>query len=113
MALYTCVYPAAGTVCTGTAVASTDTISGNDINAGAILVVTNGSGGSINVTLTDPGHTPAGNTGTQAAQAVAAGVSRAWGPAVLKNFIDPSTNLVTVNYSATTTVTAMLLADGD
>ena len=113
MALMTCVYPTAGTVCTGVAVNSSDTLSGNDVNSGAMLIVTNGSGGSINVTLTDPGRTPAGNTGTQAAVAVAAGVSKAWGPSVLKNFIDSSTNLVTVNYSATTTVTAMLLADGD
>lgn len=112
MALYTCITPAAGTVCTGVAVAASDTISGNDIQGGAILIVTC-AGTSSNVTLTDPGRTPAGNTGTQAAQTVSINTSRAWGPNVLKNFIDPATNLVTVNYSAITNVTAMLVTDAD
>lgn len=112
MALYTAVYPAAGTVCTGTAVSASDTINGNDVNNGCMLIVTC-AGTGANVTLTDPGRTPAGNTGTQGAQAVSINTSRAWGPAVLKNFIDPATNLVTVTYSATTNVTAMVVGDAD
>jgi hypothetical protein len=112
VALLTCIYPTQGTVCTPVAVNSTDTISGNDINAGAMLIV-NCGGTTTNVTITDPGHTAAGNTGTQGAQNVAINTSRSWGPSVLKNFIDPSTNLVTVNYSSVTAVTAMVMADGD
>lgn len=44
---------------------SSDTISANDIGArGCILEVNNGSAGSINVTITDPGYTPGGNQAT-------------------------------------------------
>jgi hypothetical protein len=111
VAQYTCVFPAAGTLCTGVAVSASDTISGNDVNAGAMLVVTVG-GTPTNVTIVDPGRTPAGNTGTQAAQTVAANTSRAWGPATLAKYID-STGVVTVTYSSITGATAMLLADGD
>lgn len=111
MAALTCKYPTQGTVTTPVAVSSSDTISGNDINAGAILTVICGSTPD-DVTISDPGHTPAGNTGTQAAQTVSANTARSWGPGVLKNFID-SNNLVTVNHSATTNVTCLLVADGD
>lgn len=113
MALYTCVTPAAGTLCTGVAVSSADTVNANDINNGAILIVTTAAT-PTNVTPTDPGKTPAGTVaGSVTAVTVAANTSRAWGPNVLKNFIDPVTNLVTINYSATTNVTAMLVTDAD
>ncbi len=111
MATYTAVYPAAGTVCTGVTPTASDVINGNDVNAGAMLVVTAGAT-PTNVTIVDAGRTPAGNTGTQAAQTVSANTSRAWGPNTLKNFID-STGVVTVTYSSTSTITVMLLADGD
>jgi len=69
MALLTPLAPVvAGVVVTGTAVSSSDTISGNQV--GGYLVVTNGGGGSINVTIADPGHTPLGNTGTTSVTAV-------------------------------------------
>jgi hypothetical protein len=112
VALLTCVYPTAGTLSTPAAVTSSDTISGNDINAGAILTVICAAtpGG---VTIVDPGRTPAGNTGTQASQTVAANTARSWGPSTLAKFIDPATNLVTVNHSATTSITCLLVADGD
>lgn len=104
MAAYTAVnLGVLGTVSNPQAVTSSDTISGNDIANGAILEVKNASGGSINVTFTDPGHTPAGNTGTQAAIAVAAGTTKRIKPAPA--LVDPSSNLITVNYSATASVT--------
>jgi hypothetical protein len=48
-----------------------DTITSPDDRT--IVVVFNGSGGSINVTISDPGNTPAGNVGTLVPRAVAAG----------------------------------------
>jgi NADPH-dependent 2,4-dienoyl-CoA reductase/sulfur reductase-like enzyme len=112
MALLTCAYPTAGTVVTPAAVSASDTISGNDIAAGAILII-NCAGTSDNVTIVDPGHTAAGNTGTQAPQTIAINTSRSWGPRTLANYIDPATNLVTVTHSAITNVTWQLVADGD
>jgi hypothetical protein len=61
------------------------------------------------VTIVDPGHTAAGNTGTQAAVTVAANTSRSWGAHVLSEYVDPVTNLITVNYSSTATITAQLI----
>jgi hypothetical protein len=112
MALLTCIYPTQGTLSTPVAVAASDTINGNDVANGAILTVIC-AGTSDNVTIVDPLRTPAGNTGTQAAQTIAINTSRSWSPAVLKNFIDPATNLVTVQHSATTNVTCLLISDGD
>jgi len=108
---YTCVTPAATPlVCTGVAVAATgDTINGNDINNGAQLVVTCGST-PANVSFTDTGHTPAGTAAaTPTAYTVSANTSKTFGSKFLAGYID-SNNTVTVAYSATTNVTAMVLA---
>jgi spore germination protein YaaH len=95
-----------GPLCTGVAVASGDTVNGNDVANGAVLVVT-AAATPTNVTLVDAGHTPAGTAAAaQTPVTVAANTSRAFGK--LGNYVD-STNKVTVNYSATTNVTAMLL----
>lgn len=113
MALIACIYPATGTVTTPVAVSSSDTFSGNDIQAGGMVTITCAAT-PCTVTLTDPGRTAAGTTaGTVAGVTVAANTSRTWGSNVLKNFIDPSTNLVTFGNSATTNVTVQFLADGD
>lgn len=112
MALLTCITPAAGTTTVPVPVSSTDTISGNDVNNGAILIVLTAGTGD-NVTITDPGRTPAGNTGTQAAASIGTNSGKSWGPGTLRNFIDPVTNLVTVNHSATTNVTCLLVTDAD
>ncbi len=93
-----------GTVVTGAAVSSSDTINGN--YAGGYLIVINGSGSSINVTIVDPGRTALGNTGTNAAIAVANGASKAI--KLTSAMVDSTTNLITVNFSATTTVTYVL-----
>jgi hypothetical protein len=62
------------TTVTGAAVSASDTIAAADIGVnGALLNVNNGSGGSINVTLLDPGPTDVGNAGTTVTQAVANG----------------------------------------
>lgn len=107
MAQYTAVYSnATGPLCTGVAVSSSDTINANDVAAGAVLVVTAG-GTPTNVTVVDPGHTPAGTTAAaQTPVTVAANTSRCFGQ--LSNYVN-SSNVVTVNYSSTTSVTAIVV----
>jgi len=88
----------------GAAVASSDTIAAADIGtSGVLLNVINGSGSSINVTISDPGTTAVGNAGTTSAQAVANGADRWF--RILPGHVNPSTNVATVSYSATTSVT--------
>lgn len=87
------------------AVNSTDAISSEAIGTrGVILDVNNGGGGSITVSISDPGATPAGNPGTVTAQTLTTGLRRQFyvGPAN----INPATGVATVTYSGTTTVTA-------
>ncbi|MFG3639084.1 hypothetical protein ACGF3C_02270 [Micromonospora sp. NPDC047762] len=112
MALMTAVRPtAAGTTIAGAAVTSSDTISANDLGSrGAYLVVTNGGGGSINVTVSDASLTPAGNAATTPAVAVPNATSKVFyiSPAA----VNLSTNVVTVAFSGTTSVTYQLLPVG-
>jgi hypothetical protein len=93
----------AGVVSNPQAVSASDTISGSLVNSRAILEIKNGSGGSINVTFVDPGKTPAGNTGTNAAVAIAAGVTRRF--RITNAFVNSDTNLITVTFSSPTSVT--------
>lgn len=86
------------------AVSSSDTLTASDIGTnGVILLVTNGGGGSINVTVSDPGATAVGNSGTAAAQAVANGTTGRF--RILPGNVSVSTGLATVTYSGTTSVT--------
>lgn len=104
MALYTATtITRAGVAAAPAAVSASDTISGALATSGTILEVKNGGGGSINVTFVDPGSTAAGNTGTQAPVAVAAGVTRRF--KLASAFVNEDTGLITVNYSGTTSVT--------
>jgi hypothetical protein len=113
MALLTCVYPGTGTLSTPAPANSSETINGNDILAGACYTVIAGATPTT-VTLVDPGRTAAGTSaGTVAGVTVAANTAKSWGSNVLRNFIDSATNLVTVNLSSTTTITELLIADGD
>lgn len=84
----------------------TETIS--RAHVGKILEIFNGSGGSINVTFTDPGRTPAGNTGTQSAAPVAAGARRRW--KLTEAFVNTDTKVITVTFSSITSVTAEIIA---
>ncbi len=102
MALLTATTPAiTGTLAAPAAMSTADTISGNMV--GGYLKVINGSGGSVNFTITDPGRTAAGNTGTQAASAIAAAAAR-WYP-LTSAFVNTSTNLINVTLSSATSVT--------
>ncbi len=89
------------------AVASSETINGNLVASNAILQVINGSGVSINVTFTDPGRTPLGNTATNAAVAVAAGATKFF--KLTTGLVDGTSGNITVGFSATTTITAQIL----
>ena len=103
MALYSATaITRAGNLAAPAAVSVSDTIPGALASAGAILEVKNGYGGSINVTFVDPGMTPAGNTGTQAATAVAAGATRRF---KLSTAFVNTDGLITVTYSSATSVT--------
>lgn len=109
MALVTAVsVTSAATTVAGAAVSSSDTISASDIGTnGALLNVINGGGGSINVTISDPGTTAVGNAGTTSAQAVPAGADRWF--RISPGHVNPSTGVATVSYSGTTSVTYKLL----
>jgi hypothetical protein len=73
-----------------------------------ILDVNNASGGSINVTVGDPGTTPAGNpaSGSPAGRVVAVPAGAQRDIYISPRNVDPSTGVVTVTYSSTTSVTA-------
>jgi hypothetical protein len=89
---------------TVSAAAGGDTVAlASATDAGSFLQVTNGGGSPITVTLADPGTTPAGNTTTAPAVSVAAGATKLFplNPAL----VNSSTNLVSISYSAVTTVT--------
>jgi hypothetical protein len=88
----------------GTAVSASDTIAASDIgSSGVLLQVINAGGGSINVTISDPGTTAVGNAGTTSAQAVANSTD-GWFR-ILPGHVNPATGLATVAYSGTTSVT--------
>jgi hypothetical protein len=109
---YTCVTPGAtALLCTGVPVAATgDTINGNDVLNGAVLIVTAG-GTPTNVTFVDPGHTPAGTTaGSVTPVTVAANTSKAFGRTQLAGYIDPVANTVSPLYSSITAITAQVVA---
>ncbi|GAB2951895.1 hypothetical protein GCM10027280_45350 [Micromonospora polyrhachis] len=90
------------------AIGTSNTISAGDIGTrGCLLNVINGAAASVDVTLVDPGRTPAGNAGLVSAQAVANGTDR-WfrlGPAL----VDPATGVATVTVSAAASVTYKLI----
>jgi hypothetical protein len=112
MALLTATRPtAAGVAYTPAAVSASDTISGNDLGSlGAYLVIINGGASPDNVTVSDSSFTPAGNAGTTVANAVANATSEVM--YISPKAVNPSTNLVTVTHSFTTTVTCVLLPLG-
>jgi hypothetical protein len=96
------------TTVTAAAVTVSDTVSAADIGTnGALLNVINASGGSINVTISDPGTTAVGNAGTTAAQAVGAGVDRWF--RLSPGHVNPSTGVATVAFSSATSVTYKLI----
>ena len=91
----------------GTALTFAAATSGGDKvppDAEGILLVVNGSGSSITVTVAVPGKTRFGQDEPDVAVAVAAGKTAAIGP-LPQALADSSDGLVHITYSAVTTVT--------
>lgn len=110
MAALTAITPVvAGVASTGAAVAASDTIAQSVLGQrGAYLEIINAGGSSDTVTIKDFGTTRAGNslTSNQYTVTVANGTSKViW---IKPEMVDPSTGLVTVAHSFTTTVTYKL-----
>ncbi len=98
----------AGVTSAPSQVTSSETISGNLVSSGAKLMVTNGSGSSINVTFTDPGRTQLGNTGTQPPVAVANGQTKFFD--LTPGLVDAASNNIVVGFSATgVTITGQII----
>ncbi len=112
MALLTATQPTAvGVSYAAAAVAASDTIAVSSLGQrGAYLVVINGGASSDTVTISDSSLTQAGNAATPGTVAVANGTSKAIfiSPAA----VNPSTGVVTVTHSYTTSVTYVLLPIG-
>lgn len=89
-----------GTAQTPAAVAASDTFVPN---SRGFWEVTNGSGGSINVTVVVPG-TEYGQARADVVTALANGAIRKFGPLV-PDLADPTTGLITINHSGTSSVT--------
>lgn len=102
-----------GTVTAGAAVAATDTVAASVLGPrGAYLRINNGGGSPDTVTISDAGLTPAGNALNQASGS--SGASRVSdtltnGTAQIYYLrpeqVDPTTNLITITHSFTTSVT--------
>lgn len=89
---------------TYSAVNATDTVPNID---DVFLHIKNANAGTVTVTLTDPGKTPAGSSATNPTTTLATG-TEAFIP-INQNLMDPSTGVATVGYSPTSSVTAALL----
>lgn len=86
-------------------------ITGNTFspNSRGMLHVKNGSGGSINATVVIPGNDQYSQPRPDVVVAVPAAAEKAIGPFPL-DVADPTTMLVTVNFSAVASVTVALLS---
>lgn len=96
-----------GTATSGAAVAATDTIAASVMgNRGCYLEIINGGGSSDSMTISDAGSTPAGNSPATVAGSVANGASKVF--YIHRSQVTPSTQVVTVTHSFTTSVTYKL-----
>lgn len=99
-----------GATTTGAAVAASDTIAQSVLGArGAYLEVINGGGSTDNITISDHGTTRAGNalaSNAVSGLSVANGASKVFW--VKPEAVNPSTGLVTITHSFTTSVTYKL-----
>lgn len=74
------------------------------VNDRGFLMVVNGGGGSINVTVAVPGNTKYGEANPDKVIAVAAGATKLIGP-FPADLADPSDGLVAISYSGVSSVT--------
>lgn len=108
MAALTATTPArTGTAVSGAAVAASDTISATVLGVyGAYLEILNGNAGSDSMTISDSGSTPAGTAPGTYAASVTNGTNKVF--FISPKQLDPSTGLVTVTHSVTSSVTYKL-----
>ena len=103
----------AGVATPGAAVAASDTIAQSILGSrGAYLEIINGNASTDNMTISDAGNTAAGNTlsgGTYAVSVTNATNKVFW---ISPAQVNPSTGLVTITHSVTTTVTYKLYPIG-
>lgn len=89
------------------AVSASDTISGNDIGSdGIFLDVNNANAGTLTVTVSDPGTTPAGNPASGSATTITLATGTRKRIFVGPKNVNPSTGVATITYSPTSSVTA-------
>jgi len=112
MALLTATRPtAAGVAWSPAGVSSSDTIAASDLGTlGAYLVIINGGASPDSVTVSDSGLTPAGNAATTVANVVTNGTTEVM--YISPRAVNPTTGVVTVAHTFTTTVTCVLLPLG-
>jgi hypothetical protein len=94
-----------GTADPGAAVAASDTIAQSVMGSrGCILQILNGGGSTDNITISDAGSTPSGNplTGGTIAGSVGATSNKVF--LIANGSVNPTTQLVTITHSFTTTV---------
>lgn len=100
-----------GALNAGAAVAASDTINVSVMGpAGCYLEIINGNAAPDNITISDSGSTPAGNSPGTIAATVANGVSRIF--RIRREQVNPATGLVTITHSVTATVTYKLYPVG-
>lgn len=110
-ALTSTVPTSAGATYAGAAVAASDTISAAQLGSlGAFLIIINAGGSPDTVAITDGGLTPAGNAGASSGGSVTNATSKAF--YVSPRAVNPTTGVVTVTHSFTTSVTYVLLPIG-
>lgn len=100
-----------GTTSTGTVVSGSDTIAQAQLGPrGAYLEVINGGASPDTVTISDASLTPAGNPATPASDVVTAGTSQVF--YISPQQVNPSTLVITVTHTFTTSVTCKLYPNG-
>jgi hypothetical protein len=112
MAALTSIVPSAvGTLAAAAAVSSTDTISQAQLGSnGAFLLVINAGASPDTVAISDSGNTPAGNPGSSSGGTVANATNKVF--YINPYAVNPTTGVVTVTHSFTTTVTYYLFPKG-
>lgn len=114
MAALTAITPTnTGALSAGAAVAASDTVARAIMGPkGAYLEIINGNASVDNITITDPGVTPAGNalTGGTISASVAASASRTFH--LRPEQVNSTSGLITITHSVTATVTYKLYPVG-
>lgn len=97
----------AGTTVAGAAISASDTVSAAILGTrGALLELTNGSGSTNNVTISDDSTSPTGADATDVATTIANGASKVF--KLTPQMMNPTTRVITITNSQTATSTYKL-----